>query len=89
MIAIVLEVAFLTAAKCTEETRYIPNSFWISFLVCFPVKLILIQLLEEYTIFLILDIMLESTFIAIASAGKIAVLNSSRHPFQYVIIIVM
>jgi hypothetical protein len=57
--------------------------------VSFPIELFVIHLLKKCSVILVFDIMLKATFVTIASAGEIAVLNSCGHPFQYVIIIVI
>jgi hypothetical protein len=83
-----LEITFFAAAKCSKEARRITHSLRICFIVSFPFKLTIIQFLEQCSVVLVLDIMLEAAFVTIASAREIAILDGGRHPFQYVIILV-
>jgi len=86
--AIMLEIAFLPAAKRSKETRSISHPFRICLVVLLPVIRLFIKLLKQGTILFVFNVMLPLAIIAIACAWEITISNCCRHHFMCVIIII-
>jgi hypothetical protein len=66
--AIMLKIAFLSAAKRSKETWSISHSFRICFVMLLPVIRLIIKLLKRCTILYGFNVMLPLTIISIACA---------------------
>jgi hypothetical protein len=70
-----LEIAFTLSAEWAIETGSMTHALRISFIMNTSVEMLIINLLEFDTIFLIFDIMLEIASLPVAGAREITILR--------------